>query len=255
MKEINNTRDTLNFWITNQDKDTLKIQVKDNNKVVDTIKINLGQKTKSKRAAKKERLQFKVSASNNGSYDFFKPLTILFSNPVGVSDFKKISLIEGKDTVKPKYSFPDSNKRKLLINYQLKESTDYKLFIKPQAFKDIYNIPSDTIKANFKTKSAKSYGTLTVIADFTGNSLPKIIQLLDEKDNLLKETKLTEKGKFTFTYMPPGKYKLRMIYDANNNGKWDTGNYLKHVQPEKISYYPKEIISRDNWDTQIEWKN
>ena len=34
----------------------------------------------------------------------------------------------------------------------------------------------------------------------------------------------------------------------NGNGKWDTGNYLKMMQPEKVSYYPDVIDVRANWE-------
>ena len=40
----------------------------------------------------------------------------------------------------------------------------------------------------------------------------------------------------------------RVIFDLNGNGKWDTGNLLKKIQPEKISYYPALIELRANWE-------
>jgi hypothetical protein len=29
---------------------------------------------------------------------------------------------------------------------------------------------------------------------------------------------------------------------------FDTGNYLKKLQPERVSYHPEEIEVRANWD-------
>jgi len=40
----------------------------------------------------------------------------------------------------------------------------------------------------------------------------------------------------------------RVIFDENGNGKWDTGNYLQKIQPERISYYPGLIEIRANWE-------
>ena len=40
----------------------------------------------------------------------------------------------------------------------------------------------------------------------------------------------------------------RVIFDSNKNRKWDTGNFLKKIQPEKISYYPSLIELRANWE-------
>jgi hypothetical protein len=50
-----------------------------------------------------------------------------------------------------------------------------------------------------------------------------------------------------------GVYKLKVIYDRNSNGKWDTGNYSKHSQPEKVDYYTAPLNIRANWDQQEEW--
>ena len=32
----------------------------------------------------------------------------------------------------------------------------------------------------------------------------------------------------------PGEYELRILYDENQNGVWDPGNFFEHRQPEKV---------------------
>jgi hypothetical protein len=32
------------------------------------------------------------------------------------------------------------------------------------------------------------------------------------------------------------------------NNKWDTGDYLKKINPEKVIYLPKVIDLRANWE-------
>ncbi len=59
---------------------------------------------------------------------------------------------------------------------------------------------------------------------------------------------------FYYTYLPAGKYKMKMIYDTNKDGKWTTGNYLNHWHPENIIYFPGEINIRSNWDLELDWK-
>ena len=39
-----------------------------------------------------------------------------------------------------------------------------------------------------------------------------------------------------------------VIKDANGNGKWDTGNYLKKIQPEEVEYLKESINVRANWE-------
>jgi hypothetical protein len=47
---------------------------------------------------------------------------------------------------------------------------------------------------------------------------------------------------------------LKVIYDNNDNRKWDTGNYLKKIQPEKVLYYKGDINVRSNWNIELTWK-
>ena len=41
---------------------------------------------------------------------------------------------------------------------------------------------------------------------------------------------------------------MRLVKDKNLNNKWDTGNYLKKIQPEEVIYMEGEISLRANWD-------
>ncbi len=60
-------------------------------------------------------------------------------------------------------------------------------------------------------------------------------------------------GAFEFINVPPSTYYLRLTIDANGNGKWDTGNYKDHLQPEEVYYYPKKLRLRANWDLDESW--
>ena len=50
-----------------------------------------------------------------------------------------------------------------------------------------------------------------------------------------------------FENLNPAQYYLKIIFDENNNEKWDTGNFLNKVFPEKIYHYDEKIIIRANW--------
>jgi hypothetical protein len=78
--------------------------------------------------------------------------------------------------------------------------------------------------------------------------------MINDKGIIVKEAFLAEPGPASFTYMVPGNYTLKAVHDTNNNGKWDTGNYLKKVQPEKVDFYDKPVSVRANWDYDISWQ-
>lgn len=66
------------------------------------------------------------------------------------------------------------------------------------------------------------------------------------------ETSQAVPGKdINFSLFRPGDYEIRILYDANSNGKWDTGNYWEKVQPEKIISDGKKYTVRPNWDNEI----
>ena len=51
-----------------------------------------------------------------------------------------------------------------------------------------------------------------------------------------------------FNALEPATYRVRIIFDENGNGKWDTGSYLQKKQPERVLYYPEAIEVRANWE-------
>ena len=52
----------------------------------------------------------------------------------------------------------------------------------------------------------------------------------------------------------PGEYEIRILFDDNNNGKWDPGNYSKKLQPEKVISLPKKLAIKANWDNERDIK-
>ena len=135
-----------------------------------------------------------------------------------------------------------------------KENTNYHLLILPGTFTDIFGLTNDSIKIDFKTKEEKYYGTVKLSITIPDTKTNYIVQLLDEGGNMLREDNITKSQVINYDYLYPRKYRLKLIYDENNNHKWDTGNYLKHVQPEKVIYNSELINIRSNWDAELEWK-
>jgi uncharacterized protein (DUF2141 family) len=61
------------------------------------------------------------------------------------------------------------------------------------------------------------------------------------------ETKfLNTSKKVVFDLLEPKMYSIRAIIDTNKNNKWDTGNFLKRLLPEKTIYYNEELKVRGN---------
>jgi hypothetical protein len=42
-----------------------------------------------------------------------------------------------------------------------------------------------------------------------------------------------------------------MLYDNNQNGQWDTGDYWKKIQPEKVVSRKQPFLIKANWDNEL----
>jgi hypothetical protein len=81
----------------------------------------------------------------------------------------------------------------------------------------------------------------------------RIIQLLDKSEKLIAEAYMKKDGKVVFPLLESGFYRLRVIYDLNGDGKWTTGDFTLHRQPEPVSYYPGEIELRTGYELEQDW--
>ncbi len=80
-----------------------------------------------------------------------------------------------------------------------------------------------------------------------------IVQLVNKKEQVVKELKITENKNISFSHIVPANYTLRLFYDKNNNGKYDQGDYLNHKQPERTLYYTDPIEVKAKWEAELEW--
>lgn len=256
-KEVSVTGDSLHFWINAVSLDSLTFFIKDEaTHVNDSITLQLiksEEKNIHRRGGSTDarKLKFVSNVVSGQLFDYGKQLMFTSSNPVKNFNPKLFILLRGKDTLKTDLQLSD-NKRLITSNYVFLEDSLYSLFVKPGAVTDWFGQKNDTIKISFKIKEARNYGTLNV--KLTG--IPSgnyILQLVNGQDALVREIKLSTANTAKFELLDPGTYRLKLIADENKNGKWDTGNYLQHKQPEKIIYYAQQVKMRAGWDMDVEW--
>ncbi len=80
-----------------------------------------------------------------------------------------------------------------------------------------------------------------------------IVQLLGKKGGVVKEYSISEDQKIVMDFLHPGDYELKIIFDRNNNGKWDTGNYFEGIQPERVIMNGKVLQLKSNFENQLSW--
>jgi hypothetical protein len=253
-------KDTLIFKLSYLQQDSLKkLYVKN-----DTLKFyfsDLIQKAKNKRKERrkveKEPTSFSLNANINATFDIYRNIIISSPEPIASFDISKVALFIKKDTIFSPVSFKikqDSlNKRRYIIPHQWEFATAYRLTIDSTAVRNIYNLSSNRLKAEFTIQEEEHYGTIKY--NIQNVTCPTIIQLLtDSKDEVVLKSKIISKDDVVvFQYLEPAKYLLKAIFDKNGNGKWDSGNLEKKIQPEEVLYYPNVIKIRSNWEDNVPW--
>ena len=280
--------DTLKYWIRDSlifQLDTLQLEVtylytvslKELVPRTDTLRLASREKPKSDRElqkAKEEKEKAEKRRRERGdtldvepkieflSVDIYAPssidvydyLTLTFPEPVAILDSAAFHLLHKVDTLWHNVPFelqPDSfNIRVFNIYADWKPGESYSLQVDSAAVFGIYGRYIDKQKKDFNVKTLDSYGQ--VFFNISGANEGDFVELLDTKDAAVR-TENVVNGRADFYYLTPGKYAARLVRDVNRNGKWDTGDYAQHLQPEEVFYYPQMIEFKANFDVLQDW--
>ena len=140
------------------------------------------------------------------------------------------------------------DEEELDIIFEVSPSDEYNINLYPNAIEDIRGNVNDTLSYKVITQTLEDYGN--VYLDVVRNNDSKfILHLIDNNGDIIREyINISQNSTYSFDLIRPGKYSFRLIEDLNENSKWDTGDYLKKIQPEPVYYYKDEIEVRANWD-------
>ncbi|MFC2104045.1 Ig-like domain-containing protein [Bacteroidota bacterium] len=270
IKEVKQNNDSITYWITDSTiykKESIELalqyQREDSNMVyqwtTDTLKLRYFEEKKRKRDEPIDTsLKYTLNVKNRGTLDLNSKVNFNFETPVLHYDTSKINLFAVIDTIEIPVEFKilkDSIKlRKYQMSVDWAEDTVYRLEIYPKAFTDVYETVNDTTIIKFQTQKRDFYGK--ILANVTGmdSSFLLICQLIipeKDKETLFKQKIISKDQIIEFDFLPPKEFIFKVIIDSNLNGKWDSGEYLKHLQPEEVLYYDEKIKVRSNWDIEI----
>ncbi|MFZ1805602.1 MAG: Ig-like domain-containing domain [Cyclobacteriaceae bacterium] len=111
---------------------------------------------------------------------------------------------------------------------------------------------SDTLKAQkFTITEQKKLSTGILLIEVQTKEPDFIIQLTTTEGQVVEEIKNI--NKYTFSFLQPRNYQIKVIIDKNNNGKWDPGNFFKREEPEPVWFYKTQDNKYDfpvraNWE-------
>jgi len=117
------------------------------------------------------------------------------------------------------------------------------------AFVSIDNDTTKSKEVKINLPKLKDTGTLSVEVKTAEKHFE--LRLLDSSGKLVKSVR--DQRKYVFKYLRPAEYRISVIIDSNNNGTWDTANYYKKLEPEKVVLYKNNenkytFPIRANWE-------
>lgn len=209
--------------------------------------------TKTTKPAFAKRLVYTTSAGVQGQ-DILTPFELNFNNPLKIFEPAKLILRDSNYKPVPAASWTiDSSRTKIILTTQWQEAMNYRIIIDTTAIVDSVNnqlSKADTIR--FTTKQQADYGN--VVLRFSNLDLAKHPVLQFVQDEAVKKSYPLTTLEWSDKFVIPGEYEIRILYDDNNNGKWDPGNYSKKLQPEKSITLKDKLAIKANWDNERDIK-
>lgn len=232
-------KDTLNFWFTPFETDSLIFQVTNERLMKrDTFTV------KTRSLARDSLL---LSTSHRGSINFQDSFYIMANIPLRQVDSSKIGVLD-RDSLRVSYQGRlDTAANSYFMQFEKEAEQSYFINLLPEALTDFFGNTNDSLTFRLSTGGYADFGNLRLVLEGEPE-FPLLLQLTDDKGKMQRETYAREARVFEFSSLPPANYMIRIIFDTNGNGKWDTGDYLEKRQPERVIYYPQPIEVRANWE-------
>lgn len=236
--------DTAHLWLRKIEFDSLKVSINNDDKPLDTATL---------RRSLKDTYDRVILFNNNlsgGKIIPGRPFVLTFNLPIENIDISKIVLTEDsvqRSGLTIKKLIPSELKYQIDFPWKIKKR--YKLSFKEGAIKDIYGTANKALKLDFELDEVENYGNLSLNIMKTDSLKNYIVQLIFGKENIIyKEFIIKQNSTVNISYIPTNTYKVRVIEDLNGNGKFDTGSIKQKIQPEKVWFWDKDIVTRANWD-------
>ena len=203
---------------------------------------------------------FKLNISAGKEVNPEKGFDISFGTPAVKLDTTAIELAivdekKNKTPIKWRLERDTLNMCRWRVLAEWKEKTNYSLYIPKQSITDVMGYENDSTVVEFATYDPEKFATVSLNVQASGKNR-YILLLTDNSGKTLQELKDVGTGKYRFNYVTPGDIRLRIIEDKNGDGKWNAGDVIAGLQPERAEAYFNErgedlFTTKMNWDFEI----
>ncbi|HEX2606924.1 MAG TPA: Ig-like domain-containing protein [Flavisolibacter sp.] len=198
------------------------------------------------------RLTFTNNLSAN-TLELGKDLVLQFPSVIRRFDSAQLQLTTDTSFIRQPFTArQDSNRKQLTISTAWVPGTAYNLILGRDFAEDSTGkklLKTDTL--TFSTKRETDYGNVLLRIKNVKPEENPVLQLL-QNDQVIYWAPASS-GVVNLKRFNPGDYDLRLLYDRNNNGKWDPGSYYGvKRQPERVRPLDRKISVKAGFDNEIE---
>ena len=201
--------------------------------------------------------KLKMELAKSGTIDVGDSIVLKFETPIAAIDPAGVYFEIKRDTlwvpytgkVEPFRAVDDCNPMRYWMPVTTLPDSTYRLTIDSAAVTSVYGLHNEELKKELKVRGLEEYANIYFKVNVKQNAF---VELLNSSEKVIRTVEVNN-GEFELLNVSPGTYYLRLTIDSNANGKWDTGNYKEHLQPEEVYYYPKKLRLRANWDLDENW--
>lgn len=210
------------------------------------------EKSKTKTDTDK-RIRYQSSLTDN-QQSIIEPLQLLFDSPLQQWDSSSIRLYSDSvyTPVDSLRLTADSTAKSIRLETNWREGNRYHLILTKGAFLDSSGktlVKTDTL--HFSTKRKTDYGKIKLRLRGLDLTTKPVLQWIQNEK--LVRTVVLVAASFTDDLFVPGDYQLRILYDTNGNGRWDTGQFFgTRRQPERAQAIDKKISIKPGWTNEYE---
>lgn len=241
------TGDTLTYYALNNE-DSVRVLAVLDTQVVDTVLLSL----RTERGVSDKPLKNRWFTRDTPALTGPEGRLVLQSAHPLRSDTVSAQLQEDSSkAVKGLLKVVDAQQGMVELVYPWKETVTYTLTLVPADAKDIFGAAADTTVIRFKVPDESSTASLSLKVDGLKKGGRYIVQLLNDKADLIKAWPITNDTLIISKYLQAVTARIKVIADLDNDGRWTPGRYLTKQQPEPVWFHTEPVTLRANWELEL----
>jgi len=141
----------------------------------------------------------------------------------------------------------NSYSNQLIISKKDLPKEKVNLIFEKDAFVSIEQDSTDYVEYPIEREELENFGLISGKINSTKKDQQYVVQLIKGQEQEIAYSQIVKEN-FTFNYIEPNIYTIRVIEDLNKDGKWTPGNFQSKKVAERMFFYPMPLKLKANFE-------